>query len=320
MAGSLDALQQLLAQRKKEAADKAALEEQARRQSVEESLALHKAGLEQSNLELNQQKFQNERMGTVRTAAEKELQRRRQEEAINALPPELQGRARAGAAGISGLPAPDYGAVNSVGGRIFTRKPGQGFEDIGQAQTPINPYAQGQLDVAKGRLAVEQAKERRAAQAGAGAGGAGDYSQERAFRVVQSVDEMLGKVNPWTTGTGSLLSILPGTESRNFAAELNTLKSNIAFNELTQMRAASKTGGALGQVSDREGQLLSDALGALDAGQTPANVKAQLLKIKGAIQRWQAAKAAAGADVAGDQTDAGGGEPSIEELRATYGY
>jgi hypothetical protein len=51
------------------------------------------------------------------------------------------------------------------------------------------------------------------------------------------------------------------------------------------MRAASKTGGALGQVSDREGALLQSSLGALDIGQSPTQFKAQLKKIKDSITR-----------------------------------
>ena len=55
------------------------------------------------------------------------------------------------------------------------------------------------------------------------------------------------------------------------------------------MRAASKTGGALGQVSDREGQLLQSSLGALDIGQSPTQFKSQLQKIRDSIIRWSQA-------------------------------
>jgi len=51
------------------------------------------------------------------------------------------------------------------------------------------------------------------------------------------------------------------------------------------MRAASTTGGALGQVSDREGQLLMSALGALDQGQSPQAFREQLGIIKSSLQR-----------------------------------
>ena len=122
--------------------------------------------------------------------------------------------------------------------------------------------------------------------------GPSDYASERATRTLQSVDELISKVSRWTTGIGSLAKSIPESAARNFDAELTTLKANIAFNELTAMREASKTGGALGNVSNVELQLLQSALGALDSGQSPENVKAQLLKIKGSIERWQKAKTA----------------------------
>lgn len=120
--------------------------------------------------------------------------------------------------------------------------------------------------------------------------GGSPYSQERATRTIQSVDELMGKVNRWTTGFGSMLDGIPQSDARNFKAELDTLKANIAFNELTQMREASKTGGALGAVSNIELGLLNSALGALDTGQDPANIKTQLQKIKASVERWQKAQ------------------------------
>ena len=130
----------------------------------------------------------------------------------------------------------------------------------------------------------------RTAGAAGGSNVTGPYSQERALRTRQSVKELMGKVNRRTTGMGSLLSGIPESGARNFKAELDTLKANIAFNELTQMRAASKTGGALGQVSERELALLTATLGALDAGQSPENLRQQLQKVDDSIARWETAQ------------------------------
>lgn len=135
-----------------------------------------------------------------------------------------------------------------------------------------------------------QARQTAVAAEGAKGKTGGAYSQERARRTVASVDELSKKVSRWTAGAGSLLARIPETEARNFAAELNTLKSNVAFNELAQMREASKTGGALGAVSERELALLESTLGALDPGQSPANLKAQLQKVRDSITRWQLAQ------------------------------
>lgn len=116
------------------------------------------------------------------------------------------------------------------------------------------------------------------------------YSDERNARTLGAVDALMGKVSRWTTGMGSMLSGIPETDARNFAAELDTLKANIAFNELAQMRAASKTGGALGAVSDKEMRLLESSLAALDTGQDPAQFRTQLARIKDSLTRWESAR------------------------------
>lgn len=116
------------------------------------------------------------------------------------------------------------------------------------------------------------------------------YAQERSARTLQSVDELMGKISGKTAGWGNLAAGIPASDAMNFASELDTLKANIAFNELTQMREASKTGGALGQVSNIELKLLESALGALNPRQSPENLKAQLSKIKESISRWQQAQ------------------------------
>ena len=123
-----------------------------------------------------------------------------------------------------------------------------------------------------------------------GPGNISPYQQERMTRNISSVDDLMTRVTPWTSGYGSLLSVLPTSDARDFQADLNTLKANIAFGELTAMREASKTGGALGAVSEKELMLLESALGALDTGQSGANLTKNLQQIKDSIQRWQTAQ------------------------------
>ena len=120
------------------------------------------------------------------------------------------------------------------------------------------------------------------------------YQIERALRTIQSVDSLtkLAEENPGIFGRSAAIPIPESMRSdayRNFKSQLDTLISNITFGELTAMREASKTGGALGQVSDREGQLLGSSLGALSMTQTPEAFKQQLQQIKDSIQRWQQA-------------------------------
>lgn len=154
------------------------------------------------------------------------------------------------------------------------------------------------------KLNAEQAKIWASIENSESAGTISTYQRERSIRNLQSIAELETRVTGFTTGIGSLLSVIPGTEARDFSADLSTLKANIAFGELTAMREASKTGGALGQVSDREGRLLQEALGALDEGQSPANIRKNLQKIEDSINRWYEAVGEAPPDV---QIESGNG-------------
>lgn len=115
------------------------------------------------------------------------------------------------------------------------------------------------------------------------------YQAERTTRIKNSVDDLLKRVGGKTVGFGSLLSAIPESDARNFQADLDSLIANITYGELTAMREASKTGGALGQVSDKEGQLLGAALGALDTKQSPSNFTKNLNQIKESLARWEEA-------------------------------
>lgn len=134
-----------------------------------------------------------------------------------------------------------------------------------------------------------QYKQVAAGSEASGEGGAGSispYQQERITRNLASIDDLSTRVGPWTTGFGALLDVIPSSDARDFQADLAMLKSNIAFGELTAMREASKTGGALGAISEKELALLEAALGSLDTKQSAANFQKNLEKIKESINRW----------------------------------
>lgn len=69
------------------------------------------------------------------------------------------------------------------------------------------------------------------------------------------------------TGVQGMFPNWPGGKAANANALLGTLKSQVAFGVLQAMREASKTGGALGAVSDAEGKRLENNLAALDQAQ-----------------------------------------------------
>ena len=84
-----------------------------------------------------------------------------------------------------------------------------------------------------------------------------------------------------TTGLfGSLLSRVGGTEANNLRSQLATIKSNIGFDKLQSMREASPTGGALGNVSEKENEYLQSVLGNVEQSQSPEQLKKNLLRLR----------------------------------------
>lgn len=79
-------------------------------------------------------------------------------------------------------------------------------------------------------------------------------------------------VGPFTTGTGAWLSIMPGSKAKRLEGVIETIKANLGFGELAEMRATSPTGGAVGQLSDRELKVLSAVKQALDQAQSGKDV------------------------------------------------
>lgn len=81
------------------------------------------------------------------------------------------------------------------------------------------------------------------------------------------------------TGVRGAIPNVPGTAAANAEAQLNALKSQVAFSVLQTMRNNSKTGGALGSVSDAEGKRLEANLAALDKAQSFEEMRKSLDKI-----------------------------------------
>ena len=123
-------------------------------------------------------------------------------------------------------------------------------------------------------------------------------------------DEFISSVGFTSIG----LSSIPGTDSYNINKDLDTIKAIIGFSKLQEMRDASKTGGALGQISDRENQLLQSVLGSLDIGQSPEQFKQNLQAIKISLNKINEA-AQVDSGTASDSPEAWYGEwnPIYEE-------
>ncbi|MEL7112725.1 MAG: hypothetical protein AAGK93_07265 [Pseudomonadota bacterium] len=99
---------------------------------------------------------------------------------------------------------------------------------------------------------------------------------------IDAADELIG---PFTAGVGSYLQVIRGTPAKNLEARLETVKANIGFDKLNEMRQTSPTGGALGQVTERELKFLQSVRGSLDEQQSPAQLRQTLSEIKASLQR-----------------------------------
>ncbi len=109
----------------------------------------------------------------------------------------------------------------------------------------------------------------------------------RAKNVINTVDKALEKVGYLTTGFfGKTMSKIGGTEAADLRGLVKTVQANLGFDRLTQMRAESPTGGALGNVSNIELELLTSAVTSLEQDQSPTQLRENLAKVKTHLSNW----------------------------------
>lgn len=83
-----------------------------------------------------------------------------------------------------------------------------------------------------------------------------------------------------TGAVGETMRHVPGTRAYDLHATLETIRSNIGFDALAEMRANSPTGGALGNVTERELALLQSIMDSLDQGQSTEQFNAALTRLE----------------------------------------
>lgn len=97
--------------------------------------------------------------------------------------------------------------------------------------------------------------------------------------VLETVDKALGLTDDYWVAGYDLAKLAPlPTDAKQMDGYVKTLQANLAFDRLQKMRDASKTGGALGQVSNIELGLLQSSVAALDPGSK--NFKEQLATVR----------------------------------------
>lgn len=112
-------------------------------------------------------------------------------------------------------------------------------------------------------------------------------AQQRSYAqdVTASIDDAERIMEGWLSGTGIeqwTLGFLPmPTDAGQLNDALDTIRANVGFNRLQEMREASPTGGALGQVSEMENRLLQATI----AKMNPTQGKAALSKNLGRVRK-----------------------------------
>lgn len=115
--------------------------------------------------------------------------------------------------------------------------------------------------------------------------------------VLEDIDRALEMSGGWTTGIGgAVFRGLPGTPAFDLNQTVDTIRANVGFDKLQNMREISPTGGALGAVTERELAFLQNVFGSLETAQSQQQFEYNLGRLKehlaGREQRLQEALAA----------------------------
>ncbi len=121
----------------------------------------------------------------------------------------------------------------------------------------------------------------------------------RADLILSKVADASKMVGLNTAGLGgALMANVPGSEAVDLRKTVDTIKSNIGFQELQSMREASPTGGALGQVAVQELNMLQAVISSLDENQSPGKLRESLAQVDKHFRNWKAIVRKAGPQAA----------------------
>jgi hypothetical protein len=141
-----------------------------------------------------------------------------------------------------------------------------------------------------------------------------------------SLDRALEQIaeNPLrSTGIGAMLfRELGGSKALDLVETLEPVRTNIFTGELAQMRANSPTGGAVGNVTDVEGNAFKAALGSLNTVQSADQLVINIEKVRNArklaVQNLKRTMSDYRAYLNGYGTTPAKSEPSVDEVLKLY--
>lgn len=191
----------------------------------------------------------------------------RQEGMAGAMPP-----AQPGASPIAQAQGQYQQAIAAMNAPRKNVEPG--FEPDPNKPGAVRPVEGGSVDLKQKEAAQkEQLRQRQSA--------------ESAQLVIGAIDTSAPLINAANVGPAAVVNArIPGTDAYNLANTLDTIKANIGFDRLQEMRAASPTGGALGQVAVKELEFLQAVRGSLNQNQSPAQLKKNLGQVRKHYERF----------------------------------
>lgn len=157
------------------------------------------------------------------------------------------------------------GQVQNIGGAPQAAGNIEYGKEAGKQTAEVQAAAPKAAGIETGKLGVEREAGYTKAQ------GALRGFEQQAGLVTNAIDkaqELIDKPGGMATGFGQYFAGVPNSDAGKLNNYLNTVKANVGFDKLQQMRDNSPTGGALGQVSDFENKLLQAVNGAMDPRQT----------------------------------------------------
>ncbi len=162
-----------------------------------------------------------------------------------------------------GIAVEDNGNVGNIGGYVDARKELKQGESAGKKAGELETEKQFSYPKAKSALEASAAKNN---------------------NVITKIDEVLPKVDALTVGfAGKPLSKISGSEANDVRATIDTIKANLGFAELQEMRNNSPTGGALGQVAVQEIAYLQSVMANLETSQSPEQLRKNLKSVRNQI-------------------------------------
>ena len=99
-------------------------------------------------------------------------------------------------------------------------------------------------------------------------------------RIQTTLNRMFDNTDSWSVGHGTWLKGMTESDALTMSTDLKQIQGNLAFDRLQEMREASPTGGALGQVSEVELELLKSAMQSINQKLSPEEFKTRLLEVK----------------------------------------